>query len=369
MITTNDSIVDRHPIGSAVVVGASLSGLMTALTLARVGVSVTLLERSDDTGRTGAVIQIEDGLLERITGLPSAQIPQPLAFGIQTWFTAHSALLTAAEAHPLIAVRRDTAVVRVDQDARHAWAVTVSGDRFEADALIGADGHRSVVRRHVSPENPDANFAGYVIWIGIAKEADLPTLRRTIDMAFHGGDTFTLLGTPLPGQDGSTARGHRRIGWGLYDNTQNALLRATGSVTGSVVHHSLLAEDIPDDTYNHIADLARREFPAPWRDAILDCVQRRAVIGTPIAEYVPERLVTGRIALVGDAAHVPTPMTGSGFRESLHDAEALASAVARAPETAWTDAFLDYERVRLGPARDLVNSGRNFSRAFAGRAA
>jgi len=45
---------------------------------------------------------------------------------------------------------------------------------------------------------------------------------------------------------------------------------------------------------------------------------------TPIAEYVPDRLVNGRLALVGDAAHVPTPMTGCGFSASLDDAEAIA---------------------------------------------
>jgi 2-polyprenyl-6-methoxyphenol hydroxylase-like FAD-dependent oxidoreductase len=47
-----------------------------------------------------------------------------------------------------------------------------------------------------------------------------------------------------------------------------------------------------------------------------------------IAEYVPDKLVKGRVALVGDAAHVPTPMTGSGFSASLHDAETLAAAIA-----------------------------------------
>ncbi|WP_442853138.1 FAD-dependent monooxygenase [Arthrobacter sp. 9MFCol3.1] len=41
-----------------------------------------------------------------------------------------------------------------------------------------------------------------------------------------------------------------------------------------------------------------------------------------MAEYVPARLARGRVAIVGDAAHVPTPMAGSGFPESLCDAEA-----------------------------------------------
>ena len=42
------------------------------------------------------------------------------------------------------------------------------------------------------------------------------------------------------------------------------------------------------------------------RVALLDSIGRRAVIGTPITEYVPRTLARGRISIVGDAAHVPT---------------------------------------------------------------
>jgi NADPH-dependent 2,4-dienoyl-CoA reductase/sulfur reductase-like enzyme len=43
---------ERH--GTAVIVGASLSGLMTGLALSRAGVDVTMLERVDEFPRTGA---------------------------------------------------------------------------------------------------------------------------------------------------------------------------------------------------------------------------------------------------------------------------------------------------------------------------
>ena len=62
----------------------------------------------------------------------------------------------------------------------------------------------------------------------------------------------------------------------------------------------------------------RTGWPSPWREAILDCVHQQAVIGTPIAEYLPEWLANGRLAIVGDGAHVPTPMTGKGFAALLH---------------------------------------------------
>jgi 2-polyprenyl-6-methoxyphenol hydroxylase-like FAD-dependent oxidoreductase len=124
---------------------------------------------------------------------------------------------------------------------------------------------------------------------------------------------------------------------------------------------------IPNATYRELATQARELFPSPWNNAILDSIKRRAVIGTPIAEYVPTRLAQGRVAIVGDAAHVPTPMTGSGFAESLYDAEALADAIADADCTA--TALLDYEGARLRSARNLVQSGQGFSRAFARPAA
>jgi flavin-dependent dehydrogenase len=53
------------------------------------------------------------------------------------------------------------------------------------------------------------------------------------------------------------------------------------------------------------------------------------------------------MALVGDAAHVSTPMSGRGFTQAL-------PAALRA-----------FERRSLRPARELVISGRRFSRSFA----
>ncbi|WP_425486311.1 FAD-dependent oxidoreductase [Changpingibacter yushuensis] len=88
---------------------------------------------------------------------------------------------------------------------------------------------------------------------------------------------------------------------------------------------------------------------------------------TPIAEYVPDRLVRGRTALVGNAAHVPTPMTGSGFAASLDDAASLANFLRNARPNQVSDALVTYERDRLASARSLVRSGQGFSRSFARR--
>lgn len=71
------------------------------------------------------------------------------------------------------------------------------------------------------------------------------------------------------------------------------------------------------------------------------------------------------MVLVGDAAHVPTPMTGRGFGTSLDDAEALARHFCDTTAQDVSDALAAYEAERLAPAQNLVLSGQGFSRAFA----
>lgn len=173
-----------------------------------------------------------------------------------------------------------------------------------------------------------------------------------------------LLGYSVPGTYGSTARGTRQLGWAWHDASRNDLVRKAGSVRGNIVHHSLTGPNIPKATLADLAAQARRQWDGPWREAILDCIARGSVIGTPIAEYIPDHLVNGRLALVGDAAHVPTPMTGNGFSASLEDAEALADALTGATTDDIDNALSNYEMSRLREVRDLVRSGQDFSRSF-----
>ncbi|WP_018772562.1 FAD binding domain-containing protein [Arthrobacter sp. 131MFCol6.1] len=122
---------------------------------------------------------------------------------------------------------------------------------------------RSTVRRHIAPGHPDATFAGYVIWIGIAEESAIGARLWPQDVAFLGDNDNTLLGYPLPGANGSLAPGSRRLGWAWYDSSRNGLLRSGGSVTGSVARHSLMPAGIPNATFRELAAEARELFPSP----------------------------------------------------------------------------------------------------------
>jgi hypothetical protein len=82
--------------GTAVVVGASLSGLMTGLALSRAGVGVTMLERVDEFPRTGASLGwvVDEGLIERITrrrrSNRDSATSGPSVPPVQTWTAVHA---------------------------------------------------------------------------------------------------------------------------------------------------------------------------------------------------------------------------------------------------------------------------------------
>ncbi|MEH7438258.1 NAD(P)/FAD-dependent oxidoreductase [Neobacillus drentensis] len=343
---------------------------MAGIALARAGLNVTILERAGAKPRSGAVLQVDSGDVDRTI---TAKFLRKLASGgiksVEAWSSVQSRLRAEAEADPRIDLLYDTRVQTVNQDDDSAWIVTDKGETFRGDILIGADGHRSTVRRNVAPHKPDATFAGYLIWVAIVDENDIPEEHRPSRNApmttMPEGIGDFLLGSIVAGTDGSRALGHRRLGWAWYDNTRNDMLRRLGCVEGNVVRHSLNAPDIPEQTLIELAEQASVRWTQPWLDATLHSIQTRNLTGIPIAEYVPDKLVKGRIAIVGDAAHLPTPLTASGFNASLQDAATLADCVAKGIQgTAAGEALLEYESRRLKNVRQIVQSGQSFSRSF-----
>jgi 2-polyprenyl-6-methoxyphenol hydroxylase-like FAD-dependent oxidoreductase len=147
---------------SAVVVGASLSGLMTGIALSKAGLKVTILERAGAKPRSGAVLQVDSGEIDRTK---TAKFLRELASGgirsAEAWSSIQFRLRKEIEADSRIDLRYDARVQTVNQDDNSAWVVTDKGETFHGDILIGADGHRSIMRRYVSPHKPNATFAGY----------------------------------------------------------------------------------------------------------------------------------------------------------------------------------------------------------------
>jgi hypothetical protein len=120
----------------AIVVGGSLSGLCAALALA-----------ADGAG-----------------GASVAAFPLITTNRDSTaWTLIYQWLRNLIDHRPRITVHHGAEVTQVRADASGATVVTPVGP-FTADLVIGADGYRSIVRRSVAPAQPDATFAGYMLW-------------------------------------------------------------------------------------------------------------------------------------------------------------------------------------------------------------
>ena len=359
----------QQTIGKVIIVGASLSGLMTGIALANAGLKVTILERASDERRSGAALQVDSGETDIST---TAKYLRRLTSGgnksIEAWSSIETRLRSVAQANSQIDLRYNTRIQSVKQDDEAAWVISDKGETFSGDVLVGADGYRSIVRRHVASHHPDATFAGYLIWVALVDEQNIPKQYRlgpNPGVAMPNGIGDFLLGSHVAGADGSCTIGQRRLGWAWYDNTENNLLRQLGCVKGNVVQHSLRGTDIPAETLDNLSKKATERWSQPWLAAIQHSIETRNLIATPIAEYVPEVLVKGRIALVGDAAHLPTPLTASGFNASLEDAATLADCISKEIQRGdVVEALLEYQSSRLKVARQIVQSGQGFSRSF-----
>ncbi|MNQ26923.1 FAD-dependent urate hydroxylase [compost metagenome] len=354
--------------GSAIIVGASLSGLMTAIALAETGMNVTVVEKTGSKPRNGAALQVDSGETDYTL---TAQYLRKLASdgkkSVEAWSSVQLRLREAAMGNPKIKLRYSTMITSIGEDGHCAWIEIEKGEILRAEILIGADGYRSKVRKHVSNGNCNSVFTGYMIWVAILEEKDIaeqyrPGLHTTFDMPNGIGDF--LLGSVIAGADGSKAAGERRLSWAWYDNTRNDLLRETGCVEGNMVKHSLNAPDIPERTLTELAMQASVRWPQPWLAATLHSINSRNLTGIPVTEYVPDALVKGRVVLVGDAAHVITPLTAMGFNASLEDAATLADCISKERNLDKAAALLQYESKRLKVVQNLVKSGQSFSRSF-----
>ncbi len=369
----SESESDIGPIranGNAVVVGASLGGLSLAISLARSGMAVTVLERSASQRLGGTGLRLWGGRNETIARRDGSGIRVPTIASIASagvpgpegWTTVRRRLFDAATQEPGITILHETEVVEVGQDAHSAWARDAAGTLHSAHILLGADGHKSLVRRSIDPSRPDATYAGYMIWTG--------NVPYEVSPGWVEGHNWMEMIT-LPDGDGAMIVGEtqtngtpRRYFWQWYDPTNDDYLRESGALIGTVTQYSLVNEGIAEQKYNDIRRRAEN-WPAPWNDVVRYSVDHRRIIATPITEYVPQRLVRGRLGIIGDAAHVPSPMTGAGFDTGLGDAEALGELTAdgvagdRGPMV-----LKAYEKQRLRLAQRMVKSGQGFGQGL-----
>jgi geranylgeranyl reductase family protein len=346
-----------------VVAGAGPAGAAAAITLARLGRRVTLVDKArfprdkccGDGLTTGALRRLESLGLDPSV-VPSWEVVERALLRVPDGNEITLALPTDGSQYAASARRMDLDAALVDLartggvDVREGSAVTavapldgggvrvdLGGEHVDAWYAIGADGMWSPVRRSLGLEQP-----GYLGDWHAARQyvRGVGPLARQMWVWFEE-DLLPGYAWSFPLPDGTA-----NIGFGIR--------RVRGEPTGQMKQQW-------DDVFrrSHIAEvLGPGAHPeGPWK-------------AWPIPAQIAHTTLSGldgRVLFVGDAARASDPMTGEGIAQALETGELAARAVAAAGPERPAEAAERYGRqVRWGMAVD-DRLARALSRVLARR--
>lgn len=334
----------------ALIVGGSLGGLFAGALLKRSGWNVDIYERSSrDLDSRGGGIVLQPEVVEAFQragadietmdlGVPSRERKvfrrdgslqdRRLAPQTQTsWSLIYTTMKRAfGEAH--YHQGKTLTALRQEEPGRRVTALFEDGTQETGDLLIGADGNGSTVRRLLWPE-AEPTYAGYLAWRGLVPEEEMPPVARE---GLHGDFGFAntggshILGYLVPGETNDTRPGHRLYNWVWYRVADDAELRdIMTDREGRYRGFSLPEGRLADRWRDHV----RREADALLPPAFREVVQAtRDPFAQAIRDLAVERMVKGRVVLLGDAAFIPRPHTAASTAKAAANALALADALA-----------------------------------------
>lgn len=356
------------------IVGGSLAGLTLALACARKGIAVHVIERTAGHFAGGDSLSVDLSAVAETVGYDPRKHPAlpvvPAYRELTTWPALYNWLRDRVRETPDILLEEGKTITSVSDINGGARITFADGSEKMTDAVIGADGYRSIVRQAITPEAPFAKYAGYLVWRGLVEEQ---TLENPVAWPTNGGlwidfvEGYRLVAATLPGRDGSLEIGQRQITFAWFDTHQDELLRRKGCLTseGHIVG-TLTRGTIDEQVREELATLAPKIWPTVWAEAVVTGIRSASILsGAPIAEFSPLRLAHGAMAIVGDAAHVISPMTGRGYLTGVDDARVLSHELAKLKsDEPIATALARYEKIRLPYVRALVNHSSTISAEY-----
>ncbi|MGF1431135.1 FAD-dependent monooxygenase [Kitasatospora sp. LaBMicrA B282] len=308
-----------------VIVGGGIGGLAAALAVARQGHRAVVLERAPEFAEIGAGIQIApNGIhaLEQL-GLGDAVresavhmrelrfmdgvsgehvVSLPLTEQYQRRFgnpyvvvhraELHTLLLRACLATEGVELRGSCTAVGYEQDGGTATLLLESGERITGDALIGADGINSAIRRQLVGDGAP-RISGITVYRAILPMDQVPPeLRMTTSVTWWAGPGCHFVHYPIAG--------------GAYLNlAASSDNHATEALAGVAVGKDAVRAEfagLGEDAHKLL------ELGEDWKSWVL-------VDRDPVADWCD-----GRVTLLGDAAHPMLHYAAQGACQALEDA-------------------------------------------------
>lgn len=347
---------------TALIIGGGLSGLVTALCLAKTGWHCTILERAPQIEAVGAGIQLGPNAMRVMAalGLDDAIIaagftPHAIelrdgksgknlvsaalgAHSIQRWGAAYIQIHRA----DLMTILRDAisdisgqtgtvdmhigvAVSGFTQDANGITA-HIKGHKtpYKGDILIGADGLNSAIRAQISP-TAKPRFTGHMAW------------RLTVPLARLGRNA------PPPSACAWLGKGRHAVTYLIRNGT---LANFVGVVERA---------DFQDEAWDRIGNGADalRDF-AGWHPVIQTMIEQADThFRWALFDRKPlKRWSDGRAIILGDACHPMLPYLAQGAAMGIEDGWILSQLLSASP---YPTAFSRFQALR-GPRTARVQA-------------
>ncbi|MCX7251735.1 MAG: 3-hydroxybenzoate 6-monooxygenase [Burkholderiales bacterium] len=348
--------------------GGGIGGLAAALALVRQGFHVQVFEQAPEIGEIGAGIQLgpnafhafdalgvgdkararavytdcmvmHDALDETLVGKIETGEAFRQRFGnpyaVIHRVDIHGSLLEGAVETGQVEFFTNTRIEKIEQDeaAGSVTAIDQNGKRWTGQALIGADGGKSVVRTQYVNDPP--RVTGHVVYRAVVEKEDFPDDLKWNAASLWAGPNCHLVHYPLRGGEQYnvvvTFHSRQQEQWGVTDGSKEEV----------------------ESYFQGICPKARQliELPKTWkRWATAD--------REPIAQWS-----FGRVTILGDAAHPTTQYMAQGACMALEDAVTLGEAL-RVTNKDWSKALELYQKNRIARTGRIVLSGREMGRLY-----
>ncbi len=348
------------------IAGGGIGGLAAALSLSRRGFRVQVLEQSPEIGEIGAGIQLGPNgfsafdalgigekarsravytdymvMQDAVDAKQVGQIPTGEAFrarfgnpyAVIHRADVHLSLFEGAQQSDLVEFKTSTRIERIEQNDQSVTVYDQNGQAYHGQALIGADGVKSVVRQHFVGD--PHRVTGHVVYRAVVEKEDFPKDLQWNAAAIWVGPNCHLVHYPIRGgaQYNVVVTFHSRETeeWGVKDGSPEEV----------------------QSYFQGVCDQARQliDLPKSWR-------RWATADRDPIAQWS-----YGRSTLLGDAAHPTTQYMAQGACMAMEDAVTLGEAL-RVCDDDFVKAFDVYQKARVARTARIVLSSREMGRLY-----